>query len=170
MIHRQNIELFGTNCQNCSEMTCYADDGTVLHSYNSRRENQEQLIEDLDKINDYLNDNRLKINRDKTTILEVIIRQKRAKIEGQPPTLSVTGKDNNLKTLYCGKYTRLLGGNISNNLCWDEHLESGKKSILPRLRKQLGALCLLSRKLPRASRLLLSNGLFMSKVNNLTQV
>ena len=96
--HEQNTELYGPNCTECSQMICYTDDGTVIHSSHSRTSNQNYLTEDLENINDYLTDNKLKINRDKTTILEVMIRQKRSKIHGQPPTLQVTDKDNNLNT------------------------------------------------------------------------
>ena len=35
---------------------------------------------------------------------------------------------------------KLLGTNLQQNLGWRAHLESGKKAILPTIRKQFGAL------------------------------
>ena len=159
-----------SNCPSCGEMICYADDATVLNSSNSRQSNLNKLNQHLDKINDFLMDNKLVINKEKTTITEVMIRQKRVHITGQPPSLSVLDNDNSEKELNAEKYTRLLGGNISDNLCWNDHLETGEKALLLRLRKQLGALNLLARQLPRASRLLLANGLLLSKISYLIQI
>ena len=99
-----------------------------------------------------------------------MIHQKRSWLQGTPPSLIVPDKKNNLKLLTAGKYTRLLGGNLSNNLCWKEQLKSGEKSLLPRLRKQLGALNLLAKQLPYSSRLLLSNGLLLSKISYFIQI
>ena len=99
-----------------------------------------------------------------------MIKQKRNRITGQPPSLTVRDRAGNLKFLQAGKYTRLLGGNVSNNLTWTDHLTAGEGAILPKLRKQIGALSLLSNQLPEFSRLLLANGLLMSKVSYLIQV
>ena len=151
-------------------MICYADDATVLNSSNSRQSNLNKLNQHLDKINDFLMDNKHVINKEKTTITEVMIRQKRVHITGQPPSHSVLDNDNSEKELNAEKYTRLLGGNISDNLCWNDHLETGEKALLLRLRKLLGALNLLARQLPRASRLLLVNVLLLSKISYLIQI
>ena len=42
-------------------------------------------------------DNKLVINKEKTTITEVMIHQKRVHITGQPPSLSVLDNDNSEK-------------------------------------------------------------------------
>ena len=141
--HSENVELFGQNCDKCGEIICYADDASVVHASNSREENQRKLTENLDKVNNFLTENRLVMNREKTTLTEIMISQKRSKIKGTAPTLIVKDKNYEIKTLVAGKYVRLLGGNVSNNLCWTEHLEVGDKAILPRLRQQLGALSML---------------------------
>ena len=92
-------------------MICYADDATVLNSSNSWQSNLNKLNQHLDKINDFLMDNKLVINKEKTTITEVMIHQKRVHITGQPPSLSVLDNDNSEEELNSEKYTRLLGGN-----------------------------------------------------------
>ena len=110
--HYQHEELFGKNCYKCGEIICYADDASVVYSSNSRQQNQQKLVEHLENVNNFLTDNKLIINREKTTITEVMIRQKRAKLQGEPPSMMVLDKHNNPKHLTAGKYTRLLGGTL----------------------------------------------------------
>ena len=99
-----------------------------------------------------------------------MIKQKRSRIQGTTPSLLVTDKNGQPKNIHSGKYTRLLGGNVSNNLCWSDHLFHGEKAIAPAIRKRLGALHLLGQQLPQSSRLLLSNGLVISKIYYLIQI
>ena len=95
--HEIHDELFGKNCQKCPEIPCYADDATVISSSNSRITNQNNLSEHLEKICKYLNTNHLVINKEKTTINEIMTRQKRIKTAGAPPKLTVPDKNGNLK-------------------------------------------------------------------------
>ena len=97
-------------------------------------------------------------------------RQKRIRTPGSPPSLTVLDKNGNPKLLNSQLHTRLLGINISRDLTWNDHLEYGEKPILPILRKQIGALYLLVKQLPKTSRLMLTNGLFMSKLCYLLQI
>ena len=99
-----------------------------------------------------------------------MVHQKRTRIDGNPPSLTVTDRKGELKVLEAENYTRLIGCNVSRDLSWNHHLETGDKSVLPILRKQLGALYLLVKQLPKSSRQLLANGLFMSKLTYLVQL
>ena len=63
--HLEHEELFGKNCDKCGEIICFADDVSVVHSANTREENQIKLIEHLDKVNNFLTENKLVMNRDK---------------------------------------------------------------------------------------------------------
>ena len=110
------------------------------------------------------------MNSDKTTICETMICQKRAKITGQPPIMQVldkTGKETTLKAL---EHTRILGMNIQRNLTWGAHLETGERALLPELRRKLGGLNHLSHHLPRKSRLILANGVIISRISYLIQI
>ena len=168
--HAQSVELFGKNCNICPEIPCYADDATVVSSTNSRSTNQENLYYQLNTISKFLGSNRLAMNQEKTTIIEIMSRQKRVRTVGTPPSLTVPDKQGNPKILTSQMYTRLLGINIGRDLSWSDHLENGEKSILPILRRQIGALFLLVKQLPKTSRLMLTNGLFMSKLCYLLQI
>ena len=63
--------LFGKNCQKCGLLITYADDTTLIMSTN-----QHNLIKGLNILEDFLTSNKLTINRDKTTIAELMIGQK----------------------------------------------------------------------------------------------
>ena len=169
--HEPHTELFGQNCETCPEIPCYADDATVVYASDSRQNNQVKMRNHLAIISGFLSSNKLAINEEKTTINEIMVPQKRMKLSGAPPTLTVTDRQGELKTLQACNFTRLLGMNVSRNLCWTDHLESGDKHfVLPILRRQLGALFLLAKQIPKSSRLLLVNGLFMSKLTYLMQI
>ena len=53
---------------------------------------------------------------------------------------------------------------MHNNLLWDAHLSSGKKAILPAVRRQLGMISTISRNMSKKARLQLVNALALSKL------
>ena len=143
---------------------CYTDDTSIIHSSSSRRTNQVKLEQHLDITVLFLNKNRLNLNQEKTTVCEVMTRQKRTRLGGLPPSLTVIDRSGQQKLIGDESYTRILGCNIGRNLGWSAHLITGQKVLLPKLRKQLGAHKLISRELPCKSKLLLANGLIISKI------
>ena len=64
----------------------------------------------------------------------------------------------------------MLGATIQNNLTWSGHLELDKKAILPEVRKNLGLLKSLGRKLPRSCRNTMARGLVISKLTYLVSI
>ena len=94
--------------------------------------------------------------------------QKRARLPGIPPDLTVTtpNKDKFEDNLITDTgYCRFLGTNYKNNFSWETHLQSGKKAILPAIRRQLGALYKLRKTLPVKAKLQLVNSLIVSKLS-----
>ena len=168
--HNQDEHLYGPNCELCGAIPCYADDATVVISSSTRTENQTKILKNIDKVNKFLNNNGLVMNRDKTTLNEMMTTQKRTRTTGQPPSLMVKDKHGNDKTVVAESITRLLGTNISRDLGWSGHLFSGDSALLPSIRKKLGALKLLSDRLPTKSRLALVNGLIVSRIIYAIQV
>ena len=157
--HQDKEHLFGPDCNKCGAIPCFADDATVINSSSSRQTNQQKLRQHLDTVEDFLANNKLSINKDKTTLNEIMIKQKRTRTPGQTPTLDVVDSKGEPKQLTSDKFTRILGGNIGDNLSWKYHLETGEKPLLPRLRQQLGALNMLRGQLPEKSRLNLAKWL-----------
>ena len=78
--------------------------------------------------------------------------------------MTVTKPDGTIKTITAAESIRLLGANINKDAIWKHHLHLGDKALLPALRAIIGALMHLAPNIPKKSRLLLANGLVISKV------
>ena len=111
--------------------------------------------------------NSLSINLGKAELVKIMIRQKRTRITGSSPQLSVMKPDGQLKIIIAKESCRLLGSNLNQDMSWKHHLELGEKAMLPILRSMIGALTHISPGLPKQSKLLLSNGFVLSRVTYL---
>ena len=164
--HLENEELFGNNCETCGLITCFADDCTVAVANKSRDENKKCMVENLEKISNYLTSNGLKVNKSKTLIQECMVMQKRAKLNSAPPTLIVQQETDETEEqeLVNQVHSRFLGINLNRDLSWRSHLEQGDKPLLPALRRRLGGLKHLGNNIPQRARRTLANSLIVSKV------
>ena len=116
----------------------------------------------------FLNSAGLEVNQGKTNLTEYMSRQKRCRSTGTPPVLEVTEIIDGIltdKTIMDKTYCRTLGGNIRNDLSWDAHLNSGKKALLPSVRKLLGSLSSLRKVLSHKAKLQLVNSFIGGKLN-----
>ena len=93
-----------------------------------------------------------------------MVRQKRARLPGLPPQLTVQKPDLTLKVITAKDSVRLLGANICKDATWSHQLHVGEKPILTNLRSTLGLITHIGKHMPMKSRLLLANGLFLSKL------
>ena len=84
---------------------------------------------------------------------------------GTPPHLIVEdqSKPGEMLKITDSKCMRILGSNVQPNITWQQHLEGGKKAVLPGICRELGALKMMGQQLPRASRKILAEGLLLSK-------
>ena len=171
-VQRMRDKLFSRICLECGTLPVYTDDGQFIISSNNRDRNQDNLEKCFWRIRDWLNANGLKMNEAKTNLTEFMSHQKRAKARGIPPDLTVDKEIENRdwtirledKMISDKTNCRLLGINIQNNLIWDAHLSSGKKAILPAVRRQLRMISTISRNMSRKVRLQLVNALALSKL------
>ena len=99
-----------------------------------------------------------------------MISQKRAKTVGLPLNLDIINDKNEPKTISDSKICRILGVNLSNDMTWRPHLESGPKALLPSLRKCIGSLKFLGKKIPANCRNTLVKGLVTSLLSYLISV
>ena len=157
-------KLFTDNCVKCGQMPTYADDSTVVIATSSRFLAQERINVIIDRVKNFLASNSLSLNLGKTEIVEAMVRQKRARLPGIPPQLSVQKPDGSLKVIIAKDSCRLLGVNVNRDANWNHQLELGEKPLITRLRSVLGILSHLSKNLPKKSCLLLANGLFISRL------
>ena len=162
--HEDRTKLFGNNCNMCGKIITYADD-TTYHIVNKHRaQNRTQIEVNMRMLEEFLNDNDLIINAEKTANMEAMIKQKRGRTPSEPPNLVVTTAGGHIKTIKDKREMRILGTNLEQNRSWMSPLENGKKAILPATRKKFGNLQQLGKMLPRASRKLLAEGLLISKM------
>ena len=81
-IHEDTEKLFGKQCNLCGNLTTYADDASYHIASKLRTQNLEKLNKNLNKLGDFMTANDLTINKDKTNLLEVMIKQKRHPEDG----------------------------------------------------------------------------------------
>ena len=139
-VHTSNEFLFTENCENCGQIPTYADDSTVVLSTSSRFETQDKIISIIERVKTFLVANSLSLNLGKTEILETMVRQKRTRILGTSPQLTVTKPDGSIKVITAKEHIRLLGANLNRDVTWSHQLELGEKPVLKTLRSTLGAL------------------------------
>ena len=130
----------------------------------SRLCNQIRIIQILDRLTCFFNANKLTVNKLKTVLQELMLKQKRCKIQGSPPYLVTLDDKGDIKVVKAAKSSILLGGSIQNDLQWQSHLETGEAPLLSALRQKLGALKHIGGNIPPKSKLLLINGMLLSKI------
>ena len=166
--HNDPEVLFGRECNDCGKLTIFADDANYCNVSSSRVTNQQRIVSSFERIIEFLNSNGLEVNQAKTSMTEYMTRQKRVRLPGLPPELcvieNIEGRLEN-KVVRDKPYCRILGGNVSNDLSWSHHLSTGKKALLPMIRKQIGSLSSLRRSLPLKAKLKLANSFILSRLN-----
>ena len=168
--HKEDNKMFTENCDLCGSVPFYTDDASMIFSSNSRELNQQKIENNLKRIKEFLNDNKLSLNMPKTKLIEIMIKQKRTRIQGNPPSVTTLDQDRQVKIIKADKSLRILGCNLQDNLSWQAHLSTGEKPLLPIIRQKLGALRHIGKNLPMASRMTLANGMILSRINCLLQV
>ena len=168
--HENNEKLFGNVCQMCGSIQMYTDDATFSVSSRQRSRNKQRTEKTLEEIENFLIENELHLNVSKTTVLECMIPQKKGKTKGDPLHLEVNISETETKLITDKGSCRILGINFQANMSWICHLESGEKALLPKIRKQLGALRHLGAKIPKGSRRILANSLIISRLAYLVSI
>ena len=106
----------------------------------------------------YLGNDRLKLNYDKTHLL-VMTTKRRHKI------LNINIKiDTPIQEIKPIKTKKLLGIFIQNDLKWNEYIQNNDKSLLKQLRSRINALRMISKIASIKVRLMIANGIFCSKL------
>ena len=139
-VHEPSEDLFGENCLQCGCLPCYADDSVYTVANKSRELNQARIIVILERLTKFLNQNHLVVNKSKTVLQEMMLKQRRCKTGGNPPQLVTLNDKGEIKIIKTKNHSILLGGTLQNDLQWKAHIESGEKPLLSAIRKKLGAL------------------------------
>ena len=99
----------------------------------TRDSNQTSIRNTLDELKLFLDDNELVINQSKTSLMECMIKQKKGRTPGPPPSLRVEKEPGVEQIIEDSSYTRILGENIQGNMLWQSHLETGEKALFPQV-------------------------------------
>ena len=108
---------------------------------------------------DFLKDNKLKVNDDKTHMLVMTTWQKRRLVDTDSTRINTP-----TSTVIPSSTERLLGAEVHHNLGWREHILDSDNSMVKSLNKRLGALKKVQKMASFKSRKLIAEGIFMSKL------
>ena len=147
-----------THCPKCGGLCCFADDSTYSVSSQDPDVLQQKLNDRYRTMADYLGNNRLKLNDDKTHLLVMTTKQRHR-------ILTVdTIIDTPVQEIKPIKTEELLGIYIQNDLKWSEYIQNNDKSLLKQLTSRLNALRMISSVASFKVRLMIANGVFCSKL------
>ena len=164
-VHDHENEDLNGNCNSCGSVCCYADDTTYSKSHKDPVVLKQQIDQKYQKLSEYMNQNKLILNKDKTHLLIMAPAKKRKNKNNFGITLN-TGEE----IIKPQDTEVLLGGVISSNLKWNEHIRDHKKSMLKSLTSRINALSKISKFSNFKTRKMIANGIFMSKLVYLIQL
>ena len=142
---------------------CYADDTTFTITDPDPATLTTKLTEKYKIISQFMVNNRLKLNDDKTHLLVMTTGQDRrrdlaaAQVKILTPTETVTPTSSE----------KLLGCWVHDDLKWVEHLRDNKENLITSLNKRLGALKKIKKIASFRNRKMIAEGIFMSKLSYL---
>ena len=147
----------------CGSTVCYVDDGTYLVGHADPLIPSQKLTDQYNKIADYMAANNLVINAEKTHLVVM-------------GTKSTAAKRNDV-SLVAGSHTvspsmteKLLGAHISQDLKWKHHILVSEDSLVKQLLSRVNGLAMLSPRASLETRLMVANGIIMSKLCYLIQL
>ena len=155
-------ELYSMHCQQCGGLCCYADDSSFSFASSNLATIESKLTENYHIIAEFMNNNKLKLNGDKTHLMLLSTDKAwKTKLHDNSISLQTGPGEEPISTTDC---ENLLGGFISQNLKWTNHILLNEKSLVKQLGTRLNALKKISKVADFKTRKMLADGLFMSKL------
>ena len=142
---------------------CYADDTTLTCTDFRPAALSNKLTDQYKIIAEYMRNNKLKLNDDKTHLLVMDTGQSRGRVEASRlvEIRTPTG------TIRPSSSEKLLGCWVDENLKWSEHIRDNKENLIVALTTRLGALKKIGKVASFKNRKMLADGIFMSKLSYL---
>ena len=165
IVHHHPVDYLAPtpHCHDCGSIVCYVDDSTYSHGESDPRALSTVLSDQYRKISDYMAANKLVINGDKTHL--VVIGTKKTAAGRQQVSINADGHE-----IVPSRSEKLLGGIISDDLKWKEHLLGSNQSLVSQLTGRINGLLKVASSAPVKTRLMVANGIFMSKLVYLIQL
>ena len=142
---------------------CYADDTTFTSTDTDHVALSTKLSAKYNIIAEFMIDNRLKLNDDKTNLLVMSTGQ--ARIKSQSSNLVEIRTPS--ETIKPSAKEKLLGCWVQDDLKWSNHLRDNEENLIRSLTTRFSALKKISRLTSFKNRKMLANGIFMSKLSYL---
>ena len=153
-------ESKGQTNESCGLLVGYVDDGAYSYASESPAVLSSVLTKMYQKIENWMNANRLVINPDKTHLL--VIGSRRHSTLRNSVSMSAGGF-----VVKPSEFEKLLGGMLHQNLTWNLHIRDHKGSLLSQLNSRINGLRKLSINANFQTRLMVANGVVMSKLTYL---
>ena len=153
-------QVYNMSCRPCGTLCCYADDSSFSSSSSCLDTIETQLKSNYDEVAAYMNNNKLKLNSDKTHLM-LLGTDSAWRNKLSPHSLSLDTGQERIPTTDCEK---LLGGFIAQNMKWTNHILVNENSLVKQLGIRVIALKKISRVADFKTRKMLADGLFMSKL------
>ena len=153
----QDGALFNAMCKECETICCYADDSTYTFSAKDPQKLTKVIANKYQNIANYMSQNKLVLNSNKTHLLIIASLQKHRK-HGNFGVLLDTGAE----VLEPIDNETLLGPKISNNFLWNLHIRDDETSMFRNLTSKINALHKVSKFANFKTRKMVASGLIMS--------
>ena len=147
-----------TNCRTCGEIVNYADDSSYTATNRDPEVLSQKLGDKYNAVSEFLTANKLKVNDTKTHTMMLTTSQLR-RSRGIDVRVQVGTENQELSQV-----ERLLGLQVNQSLKFQEHIMTNEDSVIRSLHKRVNAIKMLSKVMSFKIRLLIANGIFMSKL------
>ena len=156
--------LYNIHCHSCGVICSFADDSTLTVSRRDPAELDQVIDIKYKEVEQYMVANKLVLNSEKTHLLVLATPNQHRRNQEYGITLN-TGTE-----IIRPSYTeKLLGGYITNDFRFNEHLKENEKSAFKSLTSRVNALAKISRLAPFKTRKMVANGIVISKLTYLIQ-
>ena len=150
-------------CSACGATICYVDDSTYSYADKEPAQLSQKLNKQYERVSGFMAANKLVINGDKTHL--VVMGTKKTAPRRQEVAIIADGH-----TVEPSRVETLLGGIICEDMKWKQHLLTCDQSLTRQLTSRLNGLLIVAQHASVSTRLMVANGIFMSKLSYLIQL
>ena len=157
--------FYNMNCDQCGHVCCFADDSTLTLSHHNVEVLEEKIAAKYQSVAEFMANNQLKLNSDKTHMLIMTSSIKHKKHQDFDIKL-----DTGHEFIEPVQNEKLLGAHIANNFKWNNHIRDNEKSLFKFLTSRINALAKVSYIASFQTKKMIANGIVMSLIVHLIQL